>query len=143
MLHEPPAGSLERPRAGSCKDIFFISVHDKLEELVEVMTTTAAEFEYPVTDVGVYLQPIVQAVNYHCEFNLFFDRDGRRGEGPRDSALRSRQQAAIGPRRLLLPTVRPVGEMAYGKDPATVAALRKVKNIFDPNNVMNPGKLCF
>ena len=27
--------------------------------------------------------------------------------------------------------------------PATVIALRKLKNIFDPNSVMNPGKLCF
>jgi FAD/FMN-containing dehydrogenase len=41
---------------------------------------------------------------------------------------------------------RPYGawaDLAYGRDAATTAALRKLKAIFDPANVMNPGKLCF
>lgn len=29
------------------------------------------------------------------------------------------------------------------RDAATVTALKKIKAIFDPNNIMNPGKLCF
>ena len=41
---------------------------------------------------------------------------------------------------------RPYGKsagMIINRDAATVVALKKVKNILDPNNVMNPGKLCF
>jgi FAD/FMN-containing dehydrogenase len=41
---------------------------------------------------------------------------------------------------------RPYGESARGiinRDAATAAALRKIKTIFDPKNIMNPGKLCF
>ena len=41
---------------------------------------------------------------------------------------------------------RPYGiwsDMAYSRDPQTTTVLKKVKGIFDPNNVMNPGKLCF
>jgi FAD/FMN-containing dehydrogenase len=41
---------------------------------------------------------------------------------------------------------RPYGEsagMIINRDAATVGVLTKVKKIFDPNNVMNPGKLCF
>jgi FAD/FMN-containing dehydrogenase len=41
---------------------------------------------------------------------------------------------------------RPYGiwaEMAYGQDTQTTMVLKKLKAIFDPNNVMNPGKLCF
>jgi glycolate oxidase len=41
---------------------------------------------------------------------------------------------------------RPYGSWAqpvYNRDAAARDALRKVKAIFDPAGVMNPGKLCF
>jgi len=41
---------------------------------------------------------------------------------------------------------RPYGEISravLNRDAATVQALRKVKTILDPDNVMNPGTLCF
>jgi FAD/FMN-containing dehydrogenase len=41
---------------------------------------------------------------------------------------------------------RPYGEITaavLNKDAATVAALKKVKSIVDPDNIMNPGRLCF
>jgi len=31
----------------------------------------------------------------------------------------------------------------YREQAGTIAALQKVKNIVDPNRIMNPGKLCF
>jgi FAD/FMN-containing dehydrogenase len=37
----------------------------------------------------------------------------------------------------------PWADMAYARFTEGVAALRKLKNIFDPNNILNPGKLCF
>ena len=41
---------------------------------------------------------------------------------------------------------RPYGiwaNMVYKADARTTVVTQKVKDIFDPNNVMNPGKLCF
>jgi FAD/FMN-containing dehydrogenase len=41
---------------------------------------------------------------------------------------------------------RPYGEsarMIINRDAATVAVLTKLKKMFDPNKVMNPGKVCF
>jgi FAD/FMN-containing dehydrogenase len=41
---------------------------------------------------------------------------------------------------------RPYGAVVdevYRRNAETTAALRKMKRIFDPNNVMNVGKLCF
>jgi FAD/FMN-containing dehydrogenase len=37
----------------------------------------------------------------------------------------------------------PWAKMAYSQDAPTVRVLKKLKAIFDPNNIMNPGKLCF
>jgi len=130
-------------RQGGCADIFFITIYDKLDGLIKAMFDAAAEAGYPASELGIYLQPIVQGVNCHCEFNLFYD--------PENSQERQRV------RDLSLAVVkplmdkgaffsRPYGEstrMIMNRDAATVAALNKVKSILDPNNVMNPGKLCF
>ena len=37
----------------------------------------------------------------------------------------------------------PWADIAFGRCPDTVITLRKLKDIFDPNGIMNPGKLCF
>jgi FAD/FMN-containing dehydrogenase len=34
-------------------------------------------------------------------------------------------------------------ETAYLRSPATVTMQRKIKEIFDPKAILNPGKLCF
>jgi FAD/FMN-containing dehydrogenase len=85
----------------------------------------------------------VQGVNYHCEFNLFYDSGN-----PREFA-RVRELTLNATKRLMAGGAffsRPYGEsarMIMNRDSATVATLKKVKAIVDPNNIMNPGKLCF
>jgi FAD/FMN-containing dehydrogenase len=144
VLHEPPADYHWKAGDGRASvDIFFLSIYEKLEELIDTMKSVATEFEYPVSDLGVYLQPIVQAVNYHCEFTLFFDRTDA-GQKARVAALAEVASTALADRGAFFS--RPYGPwagMAYGRDPATAVALQKVKKIFDPNGLMNPGKLCF
>ena len=93
--------------------------------------------------MGVYLQPIVQGTNCHCEFNLFYDP-----ENPRDSE-RVRELSAHAIRNLMAKGAffsRPYGDstgIIMNRDAATVAALHKAKSILDPDKIMNPGKLCF
>jgi hypothetical protein len=128
---------------GACHDIFFLALYDKLPELIKIMHTAADEAGYPTSDIGVYLQPIVQGVNCHCEFNLYFDPENH----IETKRLRDLSENVI--KRLMENGAffsRPYGEsaeMIMNRDAATVAALKKVKSIVDPDNIMNPGKLCF
>ncbi|HSW57244.1 MAG TPA: FAD-binding oxidoreductase [Dehalococcoidales bacterium] len=126
---------------GNCQDIFFLALLEKIPGMVNKMAALADQIGYSATDMGVYIQPIVQGSNYHCEFNLFFD-----GNQP-EEARRIRQLTAAAVKELLSAGAffsRPYGEQAaliLNRDAATLQALKKVKAIADPHNIMNPGKL--
>jgi hypothetical protein len=126
---------------GACEDIFFLSIHDKLEDQIECMKQLAEKALYPASTLGVYIQPVVQGTSYHCEFNLFFDSTDEK-ERARLKALTTTATRSLIARGAFFS--RPYGEdaaMILNKDAATVDIIKKIKNIFDPNNVMNPGKI--
>jgi hypothetical protein len=128
---------------GACQDVFFMTIHDKLDSQINTMRAVAEQAGYPATDMGMYIQPVVQGTGYHCEFNLFYD--------PNNQADRNRVQALSKQATKSLMAIgaffsRPYGEnagMILNRDAATVAVLNKLKKIVDPNNIMNPGKVCF
>jgi FAD/FMN-containing dehydrogenase len=136
-------GTRPEPVEGACQDIFFLTIFDKLPELIRTMYDSANVAAYPNDELGIYLQPIVQGVNCHCEFNLFYD-----SENPGEFA-RVRELTLNATKNLVAKGAffsRPYGEstrMIMNRDAATMATLKKVKAIVDPNNIMNPGRLCF
>ncbi len=128
---------------GACQDIFFLTINDKLEGQIGVMNDVAEKAGYPTSDVGVYIQPIVQGTGCHCEFNLFYNPENA------NEVDKAKELSASAIKNLMAKGAffsRPYGEnagMIINRDAATVAVLNKLKKIFDPNNVMNPGKVCF
>lgn len=128
---------------GGCQDIFFITTLDRIYDFIETMNATAEMFGYPVSDIGVYIQPRFQGVNCHCEFTLPYDPDVEQ------EVLRVRKLFTRASESMLNQGAfftRPYGiwaDLAYQKDEHSAALLKKIKGIFDPLGVMNPGKLCF
>jgi FAD/FMN-containing dehydrogenase len=128
---------------GGAQEVFFLTTLDKTPGYVTTMLSAANAHQYPALDIGVYLQPAHQGVGCHCEFILPFDRKNEaevtRAQALfRDASLRLFNQKAF--------FSRPYGiwaNMVYNADAQTTIVTRKIKGIFDPNNVMNPGKLCF
>ena len=132
----------QRPRGG-CQDVFYLTLREKLQGQIDAMTELAGESGYAAADMGVYIQPVVQGTNWHCEFNLFY--------APADARERNRVRDLSGAavRGLMNRGAffsRPYGESAteiLNRDAASVEVLHTFKKIFDPNHVMNPGKVCF
>jgi hypothetical protein len=128
---------------GASQDIFFLSTYQRIPDLLETMYDEVNTNGYPVSDLSIYIQPGVQGTSCHCEFNLFYD--------PEIPAERNRikELTASAVKSLLAKGAffsRPYDASArliINRDAATISALTKVKNILDPNNIMNPGKLCF
>lgn len=128
---------------GGCQDIFFLATLDRVPVFMKTMVSVADACGYPSSDIGVYIQPVHQGVCCHCEFNLPFDPDNRQ------EATRIRELFLKASEELLKQGAffsRPYGmwaDMAFNRDGRTTSVLKKVKGIFDPRGVMNPGKLCF
>jgi FAD/FMN-containing dehydrogenase len=128
---------------GGCQDIFFLSTLDKIPLFVETMVRVSQAHHYSPSDLGVYIQPVNRGVGVHCEFNLPYDPGSARESAKVQGLFREASEALISQNAFFS---RPYGgwaEMAYNRDAQATIVLRQVKQIFDPKNVMNPGKLCF
>ena len=131
-----------RPR-GACQDIFYITIREKLSAQIAAMRELSQKSGYSAADLGIYIQPIVQGTSNHCEFNLFYD------PGNATERRRIKDLAASATRDLISRGAffsRPYGENAQliaNRDAASLSVQHTFKNIFDPNNVMNPGKACY
>jgi len=128
---------------GACEDIFFLTTLDKVPQFTSTVFSIAERLQYATSAIGFYVQPQHHGVSQHVEFNFPFD--------PSDS-----EEAAIVKRiheeasAALISSgayfSRPYGSwagMVYSRDVSSTHVLRTAKRIVDPNNVMNPGKLCF
>jgi FAD/FMN-containing dehydrogenase len=125
---------------GGFSDIFFLTTLDKVPSFLAVMEAEAEKFDYPASRIGTYIQPIQQGRNVHLEFTLYYDPAdaGKAGE-LFDSASAALSEAGA----FFSRPYGPWSALAYARCPDTVSALRKVKDMLDPDGVLNRGKLCF
>jgi len=140
--------SVSRPSAEPywqerCQDLFFLTTLDRVERFVKIMYAVADKNALPDADIGIYVQPMVQGTSCHCEFDIFYNHEDAAQSA---KAKKVYEEASIALLNAGAYFSRPYGalaDIAYQKDAEMTAALRKVKGIFDPNNILNVGKLCF
>jgi FAD/FMN-containing dehydrogenase len=129
---------------GGCQSLFFITKPAWVSEFISIVEAIAAAHGYPMSDIGGYLQPIEHNRACHFEFNFFYDpasvSEVERVRSLYDEAVK----VLLGEGALF---TRPYGEeltkLVYERAGDYTMALKRVKDIFDPNNIMNPGHLCF
>jgi len=128
---------------GSCQDIFFLTPLSKTAGFIELVKKTSARYHYPYSDIGCYLQPMVQGRGCHCEFNLPCDKSDESEVAEVKSLFLEASETLIRNGAFFSRPYGPWADMVFSRYAEGVTALRKTKNIFDPNNILNPGKLCF
>lgn len=143
-LNRPsPEPYVKKRLKGGSHDIFFTTTLDRAPSLHARMIELASASTVSSKDMGFYIQPTVQGSNCHFEVNLFFNPDDPNEVG-RIRDLDARAVKSFSDMGGFFS--RPYAgwaEKAFERCPDTVAGLRKLKHIFDPNGIMNPGKLCF
>ncbi len=128
---------------GSSQDILFLTTLNRTPEFIKTVYAVAESCQYPTTDIGVYIQPVHQGASCHCEFYLPYNRNNASETRRMREFYQQASEAVLNQGAYFS---RPYGfwsNMAYNRDARTTAVLKKLKGLFDPNNIMNPGKLCF
>jgi FAD/FMN-containing dehydrogenase len=128
---------------GGCHSLFFITKPMLAPKFVEKMEALASRHGYPTGDPGGYIQPIEHNRACQVEFNLFYDPTSR-PDVERVRTLANEAAKTFFDQGALF--TRPYGELAkmvYDKANGYAATLKRVKKLFDPKNIMNPGNLCF
>jgi glycolate oxidase len=136
LLNTPLPGDYKSRALGAYKDYFFLSQLDR--------TTRFVSIDEPAhwKSVGIYVQPLTQGVNCHVEFTLPHDRS----EAASSRASRWRDQAVarcVEQGAFLSRPHAPWGEAAFHADPGIRPYLAEVKQLFDPNGIMGPGRAFF
>jgi len=128
---------------GGAQSLFFIAKPDMTPDYTDIVEMIAPQFGYPVDEIGIYIQPIEHNRACHMEFTFFYD--------PTDAEDKTRVAGLLGNVAASLLDhgaffSRPYGELAammYERAAGYTQALKRVKRVFDPKNIMNPGNLCF
>ena len=128
---------------GACQDLFFHTMLNKTSTFVQAISQVSGKHGYCIDDMGFYVQPLEYARACHFECNFYYNPDDP------DAVERIRNLFAEAAETALdigAFFTRPYGltaDMVYDKATSYTMALRKVKQLFDPNNIMSPGGLCF
>jgi FAD/FMN-containing dehydrogenase len=128
---------------GACQSLFFHTKPELVSSFVATIEEIAAQYGYPIAEIGMYMQPIEHNRALRAEFNFFYDPSD-----PEETAMIRALYIELAKKVLADGAVftRPYGDLApivYEKAAGYAAALKRLKKVFDPNNIMNPGNLCF
>jgi FAD/FMN-containing dehydrogenase len=128
---------------GSVHDLTFKAPITKIAELEQLLNRLASDAGYPTADIGSYIMPLERGRAIHCEFDLHCPA----ADSPeRDMVKKLWQQASAELINTGAYFDRPYGiwaQLMYSRAAQYSQILKKLKEETDPNNILNPGKLCF
>lgn len=128
---------------GGSQSLFFIARPSSTPLYVDTVKKMAAQHGYPMSDIGIYIQPIEHNRACHIEFTFFYNPADSSEKALIADLYRHVALALLNQGALF---TRPYGELAsmvYERASGYTLALKRLKKVFDPKNIMNPGNLCF
>lgn len=128
---------------GSCHSLMFYSELNRVAEYEDILHKVTVKYEYPARDIGGYILPVERARAIYCEYDLHCDLSiPEKAENVKELSNEA-SEAMIDAGAFF---DRPYGvwaELMYSRTGSYGEYLKKLKAELDPNNIMNPGKLCF
>jgi len=128
---------------GGCQDLMFMTTLENAARFIPAVMEVAGRHQYPVDDIGIYVQPVENGHACQLQFNFYYN--------PADAKEKDRVQGLYteAQRRVLELGAyfnRPYGPIVdelYRRNGDYTVMLKRLKKLFDPNQILNPGNLCF
>ncbi len=128
---------------GSVHDVSFKSPLKRVPDFQRIIMEVINAHNYPLRDIGVFILPIERGRAYHVQFDFHSNPHNRQeAEHIKDMWLEVSE-------RLIDEGAffdRPYGawaDMVYRRAGTYTQKLKELKKELDPNNILNPGHLCF
>jgi FAD/FMN-containing dehydrogenase len=126
---------------GSCCEIFFLAPPSKVARLISPIYEVAVKYGYPTSEIGCYIQSIVQGHAYHVEFDLPYNPTDQKEVEIVRKVFMDASELLMEKGAFFSRPYGPWSQMVYSRYGEGVTVLKKVKDIFDPNHILNPGAL--
>ncbi len=128
---------------GASQSLFFHARPLKANYFVKKVKEIANAKGYSGKEIGIYIQPMEHNRACRVELSFFYDPEVAEQVAMvrslfKEAAVELLKDGAI--------FTRPYGDLApivYEKAASYATHLKRLKKVFDPNNIMNPSNLCF
>jgi len=113
-----------------------------IPKIQEAFQSVVERYDYSPDNIGYLYLPIEKGRVYYCEYGIHVNRNDK------DEFAKAKQMYIEAARELLDEGVfiaRPYGpleEVVYSRAGAYHGLVKKMKNMLDPNNIMNTGRIC-
>lgn len=128
---------------GACQDLFFHTTLNKAPAFIQAISQLSGKHGYSIDDIGFYLQPLEYARACHFECNFYYHPDAPDAVGKIRDLFTEAAETSLDMGAFFTRPCGLIANLVYDRATSYTMALRKVKQLFDPNNVMSPGRLCF
>jgi FAD/FMN-containing dehydrogenase len=129
---------------GSFHPVSFYTILSRVSEFEKAIFTLAQQYGYSPNDIGEYLLPIEKGRNCYYEFDFHCDLDNPDEVKRVKNLWLEANEVCANMGGLPSNPYGPRADIIYRRmDPTYVEVLKKWKATLDPNNILNPGQLCF
>ncbi|MFP6851016.1 MAG: FAD-binding oxidoreductase [Pseudomonas sp.] len=127
--------------AGNHLELFFLQQLDRVTSFSALVRSSLDNDGFADMPLGTYIQPMAQGTYCHVEFTVPYGRDGLSRGDELMSTWRATAERCADAGGFFS---RPYGDwsdIAFSRAGETQPLLSMTKSIFDPGNVMSPGRL--
>jgi hypothetical protein len=128
---------------GASQEVFFLTQLQRSPEFLKVVQDTASGCGYPLSDIGLYLQPKQWGKAFHMEVSFPYSPEDTAEKEMVKTVHKQVSEALVSKGAFFYRIYGPWTDMVYSRTGTLHETLKRIKRTLDPNGILNPGKLGF